>query len=173
MALFGIITLPYTGKHLLAHLTMQPTYAIHFLRGITCKGAHAESLALVIGIHTAHADELIPRDTQQLRITAHILAKETFVEIVVSCRYGSVNSIERRGTHQLQSLGETLTLTYEIYQALNVAQGSMTLITVIHILLDAKLLQHQHTADTEQNLLLEAVFPITSVECMSDGAVEL
>ena len=49
----------------------------------------------------------------------------------------------------------------------------MTLIAVVNILLDAQLLQHEHTTDTQQNLLLEAVLPVATIESVGDGAVKL
>ena len=49
----------------------------------------------------------------------------------------------------------------------------MTFIAVIDILLDTHLLQCEHTTDTEQNLLLQTVLPVTTVERVSDRTVEL
>ena len=49
----------------------------------------------------------------------------------------------------------------------------MTLIAVIDILLDTHLLQCKHTTDTEQNFLLQAVLPVTTIERVSDRTVEL
>ena len=49
----------------------------------------------------------------------------------------------------------------------------MTFVAVVHVFLDAQFLQGQHTADTEQDLLFQTVFPVTAIELVSDGAVEL
>ena len=49
----------------------------------------------------------------------------------------------------------------------------MTLVAVINILLDAKLVEQQHTADAEQVLLFDAVLPVTTIELVSDAAVPL
>ena len=49
----------------------------------------------------------------------------------------------------------------------------MTLIAMIKRLLDAKLLQHQHATHTQQDFLLEAVLPITTIERVSDGLIKL
>ena len=40
----------------------------------------------------------------------------------------------------------------------------MTLVAVVYVFLDAKLLEHEHTANTEQNLLLQTVLPVATVE---------
>ena len=40
----------------------------------------------------------------------------------------------------------------------------MTLVAVIYILLDTKSLQGKHTADTQQDLLLESVLPVSAVK---------
>ncbi len=44
---------------------------------------------------------------------------------------------------------------------------------MINIFLDAQLLQRQDTTDTEQDFLLQTVFPVAAIELVSDGAVEL
>ena len=49
----------------------------------------------------------------------------------------------------------------------------MTLVAVIDILLDAEFLQQQHTTDTKQDLLLQAVLPVTTIQGVGDGLVEL
>ena len=94
MILLGIVAVPDGGKHLLAHPAVQLAHAIDFLTGVAGKDTHAETLAVVIRILTAHTNELIPRDAKALRIATHILAKETLVEIVMASRHRRVNSIE-------------------------------------------------------------------------------
>ena len=49
----------------------------------------------------------------------------------------------------------------------------MPFVAVIDIFLDAQLLQRQNTTDTEQDFLLQAVFPVTAIQLVSDGTVEL
>ncbi len=49
----------------------------------------------------------------------------------------------------------------------------MALVAMIDILLDAQLLQQQHTTDTEQNFLLQSVLPVTTIKAVSDRLVEL
>ena len=49
----------------------------------------------------------------------------------------------------------------------------MTLVAVVNILCDAHSLEGEHTTDTEEDLLLEAVLPVTTIELEGDGAVEL
>ena len=49
---------------------------------------------MVIGVLTTHANELVPRDTQLSRIATHILAEETLIEVVVTSRYRSVDSVK-------------------------------------------------------------------------------
>ena len=44
---------------------------------------------------------------------------------------------------------------------------------MIYIFLDTQFLQSKNTADTEQDFLLQTVFPITAVKLMSDRTVEL
>ena len=119
---------------------------------------------MVCRILATHTDELVPRDTQLGRVTTHVLAKQGLVEIVVAGRNGSVNGIERRSAYQLHSLIECQPLVYVVTETLQVAECSMTLIAVINLFLDAQLLQGEDTTDTQQNLLLETVLPITTIE---------
>ena len=48
----------------------------------------------------------------------------------------------------------------------------MALIAMIYILLDTQLLQSQDTSDTEKYLLLQSVFPVTTVKAVSDWPVK-
>ena len=49
----------------------------------------------------------------------------------------------------------------------------MTLVAVVYILCDTHSLEGEHTTDTEEDLLLEAVLPVTTIELEGDGAVKL
>ena len=109
---------------------------------------------MVVGIRTTHTDELVPTDAEHLRIAAHVLSKEVFSEVVVTCRNRSVYGIKGRSTDNLESLVECQAFANVVAKTLQVAECGMTLVAMINILLDAKLLEQQHTADTEQNLLL-------------------
>ena len=75
-----------------------------------------------------------------------------------------VDSIERRSAYKLHCLVEGETALDVVAQTLQVAKCCMTLVAVINILLYAELLQQQHTTDTEQYLLLQAVLPVTTIE---------
>ena len=128
---------------------------------------------MIIRIHTAHADELIPSDSQEASIAMHILREEAFIEIVVTGRHGSVDSVERRGTYQFESLSEAHARLNEVDKTLHVAEGSMAFVAMINILGNAQLLQGEHATDAQQNLLLQAVFPVTTIQGMGNGTVEL
>ena len=114
------------------------------------------------------------RISELLRIAAHVLAEQTLVEVVVTGGHGSVDGIERRGAHQLHRLVERQAVFLDIVaQTLQVAECSMALVAVVDILLDAEFLQQQHATDTEQNLLLQTVLPVTSVQSVGDRLVEV
>ena len=84
-----------------------------------------------------------------------------------------MNGVQATGTYQLHSLIEGKTLIDIVAETLEIAQGSMTLVAMIDILLDAQFVEQQHTTDTKQNLLLETVLPVTAVEGMGDRLVEV
>ena len=49
----------------------------------------------------------------------------------------------------------------------------MTLVAVVYILLDAQLLERQHTTDTQQDLLLNTVLPVTTIQLVRDLTIPL
>ena len=49
----------------------------------------------------------------------------------------------------------------------------MALVAVVDLLLDAELLECEYTADTEENLLLQTVLVVATIESVSNRAVEL
>ena len=152
---------------------MEPRYAVDLLTGVAGEGRHTELFSMIIRIRTTHTDELVPSDTEFLGIAAHILTKQTFLEIVVSGRHGSVYGIKTAGTNQLKSLVECHAFFNIVAQTLQVAQCGMSLVTMVDIFLDAQLLQQQHTTNTEQNLLLQTVLPVAAIEGMGNGFVEV
>ena len=137
---FGIISFPQRSEHLLAHPSVQFAHAIDFLASVASKGTHAEALAVVVGIGAAHADKLIPCNSQALRIATHILAKELLVKVVVAGRHRCMNGVERACAHQLHSLIEAQAAVYIVAKTLQVAQCGMAFVAVIDVFLDAKFL---------------------------------
>ena len=168
------VTLPDVREHLLAYPTMELTYTINLLTSVASECREAETLVMIVCVLTTHTDELIPRDTKTLWIATHVLTEESLVEVVMTSWHWSMNSIERRSANQLESLVEVQAILLDVVaETLQVAESCMTLIAVIDILLDTHLLQCEHTTDTEQNLLLQTVLPVTTVERVSDRTVEL
>src|SRR3712207_7457754 len=84
MVFLRVVTGPNRSKHLLANPAVELTYTVNFLTSVAGKCRQAEALAMVFGVLTAHADELIPCKTEALRITTHVLSEQCFVEIVVA-----------------------------------------------------------------------------------------
>ena len=172
MAFFGIIAVPDAIEHLLADLSVQPTYAVDLLTSVAGKGTHAELLAVVFWISATHSDEFIPADAQNLRVSAHVLAEELLVEVVVAGWHRRMHGVEGRGTDHFEGLVEGQTFLNVVAQALQVAKCGMAFVAVVDVLLDAELLEQKHTAYAEENLLLQSVLPVTAVECVCDGFVE-
>jgi hypothetical protein len=173
VTLLGEITTPDVLEHLLGDLTVKPADAVDLLTGVAREGAHAELLAVIVGVLTSHANKLVPRDAEHLGIATHVLAKETFVEVVVTCGNGRMDSIERRSAHEFECLIEGETFVDIVNKTLNVAESSMALVAVVDVLLYTQFLEQEDATDTEQNLLLEAVLPITTIEGVGDRTVVL
>ena len=171
--LLRIVTSPDRCEHLLAHPTMELTHTVYLLTSIASEDTHAEALVVIIRILTTHTDELIPRDTQACRIVTHVLAEESLIEIVMSGRNRCVDSIQRRSTDKLHSLVECQATIYIVDQTLEIAESSMSFIAMVDLLLDAKFLQRQNTANTQENLLLQTILPVATIEGVGDRLVKL
>ena len=152
---------------------MKPANAIGFLTSIECEHAHAEAF-VGIGVLAAHVHKVIPADAEFCGILAHVFAKQTFVEVVMTGRDRGVNGVQRRSAYKFEGHIEIKTVLLNIvYQTLQVQQCSMSFVAVVQLAVDSKFLKHQYTADTEEIFLLDTVFPITAIELVSDGTVEL
>ena len=92
--LLRIVAVPDWSEHLLRNPSVELRHTINLLAGVASECRHAETLRMIIWVLTAHADKLVPRDTQLSRIATHVLAEETLVKIVVTSWYWSVNSIK-------------------------------------------------------------------------------
>ena len=169
----GHIAGPDGLEHHLRHLTMQPAHAVDFLTGLAEESGHAEAFALVGGVLTTKPHEVIPADAEFLRILAEVLAAEGFIEVVVAGRYRSMHGVEGTGADEFEGLIEVETTSHEVGQTLHIAERSVTFVAVVHVLLNAEFLQGEDTTDTEEILLLHAVFPVTAIEAVCDAAVEL
>ena len=91
----------------------------------------------------------------------------------MSCRNRRMDGIKRGSAHHLKGFMETHAALHKVYEALNVAQGSVSLIAMIDVLLDAELLQRQNAADAQKDFLLQTILPVAAVKGICDGAVEL
>ena len=151
---------------------MQPRYTVHLLREVASQNAHRELLVRIVRVGLTEVDELIPSDTQNIGIVRHILTNHRLGECIVTCGYGGVSRKQRRRTYNLHSLAEReLLAAYHIADALDADECSVTLVAVINLLLDAQLAQCADTTDTEQDLLLQTVLPVATIEVVSDRTV--
>ena len=172
MELLREVSLPDGSKHLARHLTVELTYTIRLLAGIECQDAHGEFL-MRAGSLTTKIDQILEGDMELVGVVPDILRKEGLVEVIMSCRYRSVTGIEAGGAYQLQCLIKVETALHHMSHSLQPHKGSMTLIGMIDIGLDAEESEHLHTADAEHVLLLHAVLPVASIELMSDLTIPL
>ena len=84
-----------------------------------------------------------------------------------------MNSVERRSAYQLKSFVEIkLFILHVVNETLKIEQSSVTFIAVIKFGFNAKLFEHEHTANAEEILLLDAVFPIATIKLVGDGTVK-
>ena len=81
-------------------------------------------------------------------------------------------SVQRRSTYQFDSLVVRQAFSYIITDTLNVDQRCVSFVTVINIFLDTQFLQCQDTTDTKQYFLFQTVFPVTTIELVSNRTVE-
>ena len=82
----------------------------------------------------------------------------------MTSRNRSMAGVETTCTYELHSLIEGKAFLNIINQALQVAECGMPLVAMIDVFLDTEFLQSQHTSDTQKNLLLQTVFPVTAIK---------
>ena len=172
MTLFREVTFPDRSKHLLRNFSMQPAYTIYFLRSIASKYRHTETLSLITWIVTSKIHQIIPADAHHCRISTHIFAKKTFIEVVMSGRNRSMDCIKRRSTNQLDRLVKCQASSHIITDTLNIDQCSMSFVAMIDVLLDTQSFQCQDTTDTQQDFLFQTIFPVTTIQLMSNRTVK-
>ena len=168
----GEITFPNRREHFLRHPSVEFRHAIDLLTRVAGEGGHAEFLVFVVWIRATHSDEFVPRDAEFLRVATHIFAEKTLFKIVVTGGNGRVNRVKTTGTHQFECLIERQTFFDVVAQTLQVAECGVSFVAVIDVLLDAESLEQQHSADAEQNLLFQTIFPVAAIERVRDGTVE-
>ena len=132
--LFGEEALPDGGEHLLRDAAVQQAHTVGFLTGIQCEDAHGE-LLVALGILTAEADEVMPRDAETPRDVAEVLAEELLVEVVMTSGDGRVTGVDRGGADELKSFVEGKTFALDVVQeALYAHEGSVTFVHVVDVL---------------------------------------
>ena len=170
--LLGEVSLPDGGKHLPGDLTMQLADAISLLAGIESKDAHGEFL-MRPGVLSPKVDQLLMRNVELIGIVTHILREERLIEVVVTGRYRCVAGVETGGAYQLQRLIEVETALYHMRHTLQPHKGSVTLIGMVDIGLDAEETKHLDTTDAEHILLFHTILPVTAIELMGDLSIPL
>ena len=132
------IARPNGAEHLLRHLSVEPRNAICFLAGVEGEDGHREFLGVIIRIRAAHADQVVPLDTQFLGVLAHVFVEQALLEVVVTSGHRRMAGVETRSTNDFFCLveGQTLFL-YQVHEALQTHQRCVTLVAVVYIFLDA------------------------------------
>ena len=137
------------------------------------EGGHAETLTLIVGVLTTKTHEVVPADAKTARELTEVFAAKCFIEIVVTSRHRSVHGVERASTNEFESFVEVETTFHEVCETLEVGKCSVTFVAVINVFFDAELLEGEDTTDTEEIFLFHTVFPVTTIESVSDLTVEL
>src|SRR5574344_2048376 len=98
------------------------------------------------------------------RVSTHIFSKQCLVEIVMTGRNRCMYRVQTRSANQFHSLVECQSVFHIVAQSLQIAEGCMSFVAMIYFLGDTEFLQCQYTADTEQYLLFQTVFPVTAIQ---------
>ena len=168
---FREITFPNWVKHLLAHFAVQPAHTVNTLASVTSKYRHREFLVCT-WIFATHIHKVVPWDTKFSWIFAHIFTEETFVETVVTSWHWSVTSVKAWCSYYFESFLHAKTFSNIVRKTLKVEECCVTFVAVIKFLVDTKFLECKHTTNTEHNLLFDTVFPIATIELVSDLTVK-
>ena len=80
--------------------------------------------------------------------------------------------VEPAGAYNFECLLEREVFTFDkVEEALQSHKGSVSLVAMVNIFFDTQFVECNDTTHTEQNFLLDTVFPITSVELVGDLTV--
>ena len=168
----GEITRIHMREDVLAHQAVKHRHTVDVLRNVRGEDTHRELLVDVVGVGLAEGHHSGPVDLEDGRIMSEILAEKSFVEGIMSRGHRSMGSEERRSADDLHGLAELEVLLLHILaKALQADECGMTFVAMIHLGADTEGAERADTADTEQDLLLQAVLPVTSIELMGDGTV--
>ena len=171
--LFGSITFPDTGKHFLGNLSVKPAHAVCLLTGVEAEHTHRETF-VGVGILTTHVHEIVPGDAEFCGILAEIFSEERLLEIVVTCRHGSVYGIERRSAYDLKChIERKMVFLNIIHQTLQVHESRVSFVGMVKVGLYAEFLKHEDTSDAEEIFLLDSVLPVAAIEFVGDLTVPL
>ena len=165
--LFGQVALVHILEYLLAHLAVEHGHAVHVLAHIGGQYAHAELLVAVVRVNLAKRQQGVPVYAETARIVAQILGQQAFVEGIVSCGHGGMRGEQATGADELQGLVEIQMLhLYVLAQTLKAGKCGMAFVVMVDSGVETQQAQGPHAADTEQDLLLQTVLPVASVELM-------
>ena len=162
------VSRPHITEDILRYLSVQPRHTINLLREVASEYRHRETLVRIVRINLTEVDILIPSDAECIRIVRHILTNHRLRECIVSRRYRGVSCKERRRAYNLQRLREReLLARHEVTNTLYTDKCSVALVAVVNLLLDTHLCEGADTTDAEQDLLLQTVLPIATIEVVS------
>ena len=162
----------HVGEDVLADLAVQHGHAVDVLRKVGGEVAHRELLLGIVRIDLAQAHHRAPVHTQTGGIMAEVAADHLLGERIVTGRDRRMRRVEAGGTDDLHALGEgEMLLLDALTQTLQTGEGGVALVVVIDLGMQAQRTQGAHAADAQQELLLQAVLPVATIELVRDLAV--
>ena len=163
--LLGEAAFVEVGEHLLRHTAVDAAHTVDLLRETAGEHTHRELVEGVAVVTAAVTHEGLPADVETLRVGGEVGAHQVLGEGVVAGGDGRVGGVERGGFHQLDShLAVHVTALHHIEDALQVEECRVAFVEVVDGRVLADGLEHPHTADAEQDLLLEAVLDVAAVK---------
>ena len=103
---------------------------------------------------------------------SEIRAKLVFGECVVTCRDRSMSGEQSRCPHELKCLAHLVVLLLHILtESFETCESGVSLVIMIHRRVQSQRTKRPHATDTQQNLLLQAVFVITAIELVGHATV--
>ena len=170
--LLGEVAREHVREDVLADLAVQHGHAVDILRQGGGERAHGELLVSVVRIDLAQAHHRAPIHAETVGILSEEAADHLLRERVMAGRDRGVRRVEAGGADELQRLREgEMALLHALAHEFQAGESGVTLIVVVDAGRQAQRTQGAHATDAQQELLLQTVLPVATVELVRDLAV--
>ncbi len=173
ITLFKRVALPSINGRILKCLAIGPTRAICFLTNITYGNERTRALTIIVKVLAARTGRFVPESTRDEDVATRMLTRRAFVRVIIANEGQYVGHVGKEDTCRLRNLIRDRAFLCVIRRALGITRYDVTFITIMSILLSARLLRDRCAASARRSFLLRAIFPIATVGNIHGKAIRL